>query len=89
MGARLEIDAVPVAAAATRAEALAGGEDYELLATLSDAVSVQAAADELRDVFGTQLTHIGTVTDSGLMAVTSDGDEAPLEPAGWDHFRDD
>jgi thiamine monophosphate kinase len=33
------------------------------------------------------LTRVGTVVEgSGLVAVAADGDEAPLEPSGWDHF---
>ena len=88
VGARLEVGAVPVAAAATVAEALGGGEDYEILATLPDAAAATAAADDLREAFGVELTTIGTITGSGLVALTPDGDESPLQPTGWDHFRD-
>lgn len=88
VGVRLELGAVPVAPAATRAEALGGGEDYELLATLPDAAAVDAAAEEVRDAFGVSLTPIGSIIEAGLVAVTPDGDEVPLEPAGWDPFRD-
>ena len=45
VGVRLQLADVPVAPAATLHEALSGGEDYELLATLSgdDAVAGGAA----------------------------------------------
>jgi thiamine-monophosphate kinase len=88
VGARLELEAVPVAPAATQAEALGGGEDYELLVTLPGDAAVTGAADELREAFGVSLTRIGVIIEEGLVAVSSDDDESPLEPTGWDHFRD-
>lgn len=87
VGARVEIAAVPVAPAATREDALGGGEDYELLAALPDEESVGRARDELRGVFGVSLTEIGRIIEEGLVAVGSDGRERPLETKGWDHFR--
>lgn len=88
VSARVSIDDVPVAAGATTDDALGGGEDYELLATLPDAEAVDAARAELRDAFGVPLTEIGRIVDgSGLAAIDHDGRERPLEPTGWDHFR--
>jgi thiamine-monophosphate kinase len=86
VGVRLRIADVPVDPAARRDEALTGGEDYELLATLpSD--KVEPARAELRETFGVPLASIGTVIDDGLVVVDDDGAERSLEPAGWDHFR--
>lgn len=66
--------------------ALAGGEDYELLATLSPP-DVGPAAQLLGERFGTTLTDVGEIREgTGLVAMAEDGTERPMEPAGWDHF---
>jgi thiamine-monophosphate kinase len=85
-GAALEPSEVPVAPAATLEEALAGGEDYELLVTLPDRDAVAAAAADLRAGFGVSLTVIGRIIEEGLVAVDRDGVQRPLQPEGWDHF---
>jgi len=88
VAARLELGRVPVAHLATLEDALGGGEDYELLATLPDPDAVEAAAAELKEAFGVPLTEIGVVAEGdGAVAVGDDGSEHPLEPTGWDHFR--
>ncbi len=88
VAARLELGRVPVAHLATLEDALGGGEDYELLATLPDPDAVEAAAAELKEAFGVPLTEIGVVVEGeGAVAVGDDGSERPLEPTGWDHFR--
>jgi thiamine-monophosphate kinase len=86
-GARVEIERVPVHPAATAAEALEGGEDYELLATLPDSDAVEDARPELREGFGVSLSDIGAIIEEGLVAVDDDGAERPLRIEGWDHFR--
>ena len=86
--ARVRIADVPVAPGATEAEALGGGEDYELLVTLPGAGAIESAAAELRATYGTALTAIGDVVmGTGVVAVGDDGVERPLEATGWDHFR--
>ena len=96
VGARVELDAVPVAQALSDgaetldvdalALALSGGEDYELLATL-DPDDADAAARALRERFGVTLVTIGTIIEGdGLVGVDADGREKPIEPEGWDHF---
>ena len=96
VGARVVLAAIPVAEPLSSgaamlevdaaALALAGGEDYELLATLP-ADAVDRAREELRSGFGVDLSEIGEiVAGPGLVAVDADGGTAPLEPAGWDHF---
>jgi thiamine-monophosphate kinase len=87
VGARLESAAVPRHPAATEEEALGGGEDYELLATLPDDDAVQRARSQLHDAFGVPLTRIGRIIETGLLAVGPDGRERPLTPSGWDHLR--
>ena len=88
VGARLRLVDVPVAAGATEAEALGGGEDYELLVAMPGREALEAAAAELRGSYGTALTSIGeVVAGAGLVAIDADGRERPLEPTGWDAFR--
>jgi thiamine monophosphate kinase len=73
----LEVDA--------RELALAGGEDYELLATI-DLTNLSRARGDLHERFGVTLTDVGVIIDEGLVAVDAEGRESPLEPKGWDHF---
>jgi len=88
VAARLELGSVPVDSLATLEDALGGGEDYELLATLPGPDAVEAAAVELSGTFGVPLSEIGVVVEGdAVVAIDSDGSERPLEPTGWDHFR--
>ena len=95
VGARLDLEAIPVAPALRAAEGWLGadplqlaigfGEDYELLATFAEE-DVGRAREDL-DPFGVTLTVVGTIIEgSGVVAVDGDGVETPLEPRGWDHF---
>jgi thiamine-monophosphate kinase len=87
-GATVVLGDVPVAGGATLDDALGGGEDYELLATIPDDAAVEAARMELKEAFGVPLTEIGRIVDGvGLTGVEADGTERPLEATGWDHFR--
>jgi thiamine-monophosphate kinase len=87
-GARLRLGDVPVADGATLEDALAGGEDYELVVTLPGREALEAAVAELREAYGTSLTAVGEgVAGEGLTAVEPAGVERPLAPEGWDHFR--
>jgi len=93
-GVRIEIEAarLPVAAAARErssgaeaaiALAISGGEDYELLATLSPD-RLEAASEALGP--GTQLSEVGRVMEGeGVTVLAADGRE--LEPGGFDHMR--
>jgi len=88
VGARVELDRVPVAHLADMGDALGGGEDYELLACMPDDAAVESATAALKEAFGVPLTQVGVVFEGeGLRAVDEDGLDRPLEPAGWDHFR--
>lgn len=86
-GARVELARIPTHRAATFEEALAGGEDYELIAALPSADAVAAARRQLADAFGVPLAEIGGIIEEGLVAVDERGEERPLEAEGWDHFR--
>jgi thiamine-monophosphate kinase len=95
VGSRLELPRVPVAQPLRLAAeflevdpqelALAGGEDYELLATI-DLTNLPRARADLRERFGVTLTDVGVIIDDGLITVDADGRESPLQPRGWDHF---
>jgi thiamine-monophosphate kinase len=81
-----EIDAalLPIHPAANLAQALNGGEDYELLFTAPASTRVP------RSIGGVRITRIGCILPrrSGRPAVTlitSQGRE-PLSPQGWQHF---
>ncbi len=87
VGARIRLADVPIGPAATLDDALGGGEDYELVATLPDEASADGAREELDEAFGVPLAEIGViVVEPGLVAIGTTGHEAPLDPAGWDHF---
>lgn len=88
LGARLEPEALPLAAGLTEAlgeraayeAALSGGDDYELLVSLPVA-SLEEAQRRLREQ-GLALTPIGTLhAGSGVSGVDVDGAH------GWQHFR--
>jgi thiamine-monophosphate kinase len=86
-GASIRSRDVPVAAGATMEEALGGGEDYELLATLASAEAVDRAAREIRETFGVGLTTIGSIVHGhGVRLTDAEGHERSLAGAGWDHF---
>jgi thiamine-monophosphate kinase len=91
VGARIEVARLPVHPAATVAEALGGGEDYELLTTLPGGDAVEAARTDLREGFGVSLSEIGDIIEEkageALVIVDEDGSERPLMAEGWDHFR--
>lgn len=87
VGARVDLAGVPVHPAATFDEAVAGGEDYELLGTVPSGDAVAAARSQLAEAFGVPLAEIGRIIETGLVAVEPEGTERPLEPEGWDHFR--
>ncbi len=95
VGVRLNLGEVPVAPELDELErlldvdplnnALHGGEDYELLASLPPG-AVGAVKRTLMERFGTVLTSVGEISESRLVAVRPDGTETPLQPRGWDHF---
>jgi thiamine-monophosphate kinase len=84
VGARIDAARVPAHEAATLEDALGGGEDYEVLATIADAAG---ASTEMRRTFGTELSPIGVITEAReLVVIDLAGIERPLDAAGWDPF---
>ncbi len=86
VGVTLRSVDIPVADGASFADALSGGEDYELLVTLPHVVAFEAVKVELRETFGAAVTAIGTIEAEGLKIQDMSGSLAPLAPEGWDHF---
>jgi thiamine-monophosphate kinase len=89
-GVAAEVDAatLPLGAGATIAQALHGGEDYELVFTAPRTAKIP------RKIAGVTITAIGRILPaktghSRVMLLTEKGPE-PLNPRGWEHFsRDD
>jgi thiamine-monophosphate kinase len=85
-GVAAEVDAaaLPIYPGATLAQALDGGEDYELLFT------APATARLPRKLAGVPVTKIGCIVASrpGQPAITllTPLGRQPLEPRGWEHF---
>ncbi len=86
-GVAAEVDAaaLPIHPAATLAQALHGGEDYELLFT------APASARLPRTIAGVAVTRIGRIAkprpgQPDLTLLTPQGPQ-PLKPRGWEHFR--
>jgi len=87
VGASIRSQDVPVAAAASLDEALGGGEDYEILATLPSSAAAGRAAREIAETFGVGLTEIGSIVEgAGVRVTDARGSERPMADAGWDHF---
>ncbi len=84
MAARVEWHQLPIAPGATLAEALDGGEDYELLFTARPDTRVP------RRIAGVPVTRIGSISEAepGEPPVTLVRGciIEPLERGGWEHF---
>lgn len=85
-GVNAEVDAMllPLHPAATQAQALNGGEDYEVLFT------APATSRVPRSIAGVKITRIGRIMKprAGQPAVTllTQHGSQPLAPHGWEHF---
>ena len=85
-GVAAEVDArlLPLAPGASLAQALHGGEDYELLFT------APAATRLPRSIAGVSVTRIGRIVkprrSQPAITILSEQGATPLEPQGWEHF---
>ena len=66
--------------------ALHGGEDYELLFSVRGGID-DIVMGEFESLFGTPLTMVGEVIESGVLIEKSDGSREDLAPRGYDHLR--
>ncbi|MGA3081449.1 MAG: thiamine-phosphate kinase [Terracidiphilus sp.] len=84
VAAKVDASLLPIHPAATLAQALHGGEDYELLFTAPPTARLPRA------IAGVPVTRIGHILKrrAGQPAVTLIGEQGtqPLEPHGWEHF---
>jgi thiamine-monophosphate kinase len=84
VAAEIDAAALPIHPAATLAQALHGGEDYELLFTARPSARIPAR------IAGVPVTRIGTIVrkqpgQPRITLLTALGSQA-LEPHGWEHF---
>jgi thiamine-monophosphate kinase len=98
VGARVDVAALPLSQAArhlaARAEkepeqwALHGGEDYELLFTVSPGHE-QAVIDAVQQEMGTQVSAIGSIVTAreGMKLLYPDGHQEQLHIQSWDHLK--
>lgn len=97
-GARVFADALPISDACRRAAAalgkpphvlaLAGGEDYELLAAVAPDAA-ESVCEVVASEGGVACTEIGVLTAGSDIAVLDEaGSPLAMESAGWEHFRD-
>ncbi len=70
--------------------ALEGGEDYELCFTVPSA-RAREVAQRVEEATGTRVTAIGEILPSPgqRVLVTPLGEEIPLAPRGWNHFKEE
>jgi len=78
---------IPVAPGASLEQALHGGEDYELIFTASPKAKIPV------EIEGVPVTEIGWITreqdrQPGVYLTDLRTKPQPLEPRGWQHFRD-
>jgi thiamine-monophosphate kinase len=95
VGAVLDADSIPVGNCVTDyfqgdreealSQAMAGGEDYELLFTINSRHEERLV--EVGRGLGVELTPIGTITGKGAgVKLAGEGGERELGRAGFDHF---
>ena len=90
VGAEVEAACLPIslelrqASPAAEEMALHGGEDYQLLFTVSPGV----LEDLTRIPLGHRITRIGSIIEGeGMVLITAGGSRQPLVPRGYQHFR--
>ena len=84
VAAEVDAPALPIHPAATPAQALHGGEEYELLFTAPPAARVPASIE------GVPVTRIGRIVAvrraTPLVVLVTERGAQPLAPRGWEHF---
>jgi thiamine-monophosphate kinase len=84
VAAELDAAALPIHSAANLAQALHGGEDYELLFTAPPSARIP------RNIAGVPVTRIGRMVraraDRPQIMLVTQSRSRPLESRGWEHF---
>ena len=84
MAAEVDAALLPIHSAATQAQALNGGEDYELL------FAAPASARIPSKIAGVPITRIGRIIpprrNRATITLLTDQGREPLKPHGWQHF---
>lgn len=79
------IERVPAAAGVAPADALAGGEDYELLMAIAPQAFARIAG-LFRKRFKRDLERVGVARDRAGVFFAQPGGEQEVAASGWDHF---
>ncbi|MGA7857144.1 MAG: thiamine-phosphate kinase [Terracidiphilus sp.] len=84
VAAEVDLACLPIHPAATKAQALHGGEDYELLFTAPPAARIP------RSIAGVPVTRIGRILaprrGQPIVTLLTQQGREPLPPHGWEHF---
>ena len=84
VGARIALETVPVMRGATLAQALTGGEDYELLFTAQKSAPSAAV---LGRRLGCRVSEIGVITARPGLVITRSGRPVQMSTKGFQHFK--
>ena len=79
------LERIPIAAGAEEADALGGGEDYELLAAVSPRAFTYLAR-RFRKRFGRELEWAGVFREGAGVFLKAERGERTVPATGWDHF---
>jgi thiamine-monophosphate kinase len=84
VGAIIEVDKIPVASWATLDDALAGGEDFALLFTVSK--EKLCAIPKIEESLNRKLYKIGEIIPERKLFLKENGGLREIAPRGYDHF---
>lgn len=79
------IEQIPASRGVSDADALAGGEEYELLIAVARRAFPHLAC-RFAKRFGRELERVGFFREGEGVFLKTETGEAPVAPAGWDHF---
>lgn len=84
VGAIIEVEKIPVASCATLDDALAGGEDFALLFTVSK--EKLSAIHKIEESLNRRLYKIGEIIPERKLFLKENGGLREFAPRGYDHF---
>jgi thiamine-monophosphate kinase len=83
-GAIVEVEKIPIASCATLDEALAGGEDFALLFTVSK--EKLSAIPKIEESLNRKLYKVGKIIPERKLFIKENGGLREIAPRGYDHF---